>query len=124
MKNDNSITYLVTSIKDLQVIREHFDKYPLITKKRADFELWIQIFSLIKNRKHLTVEGLNKIVGIKASINLGLSDTPSGNNLKAAFPYIFPVQRPDGVPSDFRIKDPNRLAGFVAAEGCFFYWII
>ena len=37
IKNDNSITYLVTSVKDLQVILEHFNKYPLITKKRADF---------------------------------------------------------------------------------------
>lgn len=120
MKNDNSITYLVTSVKDLQVIRQHLEKYPLITKKCADFLLWTQIFSLIQNRKHLTVEGLNKIVAIKASINLGLSYTPSGNKLKAAFPYIVPVQRPQGVPSDSRIKYPNWLAGFVCGEGCFF----
>jgi len=40
IKSKGSANYLVTSIKDLQVIREHFDKYPLFTKKkRADFEL-------------------------------------------------------------------------------------
>jgi hypothetical protein len=38
-KNRDSISYLVTSIKDLQVIKDHFDCYPLITQKRADYEL-------------------------------------------------------------------------------------
>ena len=39
LNKDNSISYIVTSVKDLQVIIEHFEKYLLITKKRADFEL-------------------------------------------------------------------------------------
>jgi hypothetical protein len=43
----------------------------------------------MKNKKHLTIEGLKKIVTIKASINLGLSD-----ELKGAFPGIVPIQRP------------------------------
>jgi LAGLIDADG endonuclease len=38
-KVNDSIQYSVTSVKELQIIREHFDKYPLHTKKRADFEL-------------------------------------------------------------------------------------
>lgn len=33
-----------------------------------------QAVKLVNNKAHLTVEGLNKIVNIKASINLGLSD--------------------------------------------------
>jgi hypothetical protein len=37
----------------------------------------------------LTIEGLKKLVAIKASINSGLSDT-----LKAAFPDITPAARP------------------------------
>ena len=42
------------------------------------------------NRKeHLTTEGFRKIVGIKPSMNLGLSDT-----LTAAFPEIVPFPRP------------------------------
>lgn len=36
---------------------------------------------LIQNKEHLTIEGVNKIVAIKASMNLGLSD-----ELKVAFP--------------------------------------
>lgn len=38
-KNSDSIQYQVSSVKDLQLIQKHFDKYPLHTKKRADFEL-------------------------------------------------------------------------------------
>lgn len=29
--------YLVSSVKDLQAIKEHFDKYPLNSQKGADF---------------------------------------------------------------------------------------
>jgi hypothetical protein len=31
--------YKVQSVKDLKGIINHFDKYPLITNKRADYEL-------------------------------------------------------------------------------------
>jgi len=81
-KNSDSIQYLVTSVKDLLLIQKHFDKYPLHTKKRADFELWKKAFDLIQNKEHLTTQGLQKIVAIKASLNLGLS-----NEFKAAFSY-------------------------------------
>ncbi len=32
--------YKVTSVKDLQVVVNHLDDYPLITKKRSDYELF------------------------------------------------------------------------------------
>lgn len=47
--------YYVTSITDLEVIIQHFDKYPLHTKKRADFELFKQILDLVQNKEHLTM---------------------------------------------------------------------
>lgn len=34
---DNKIQYRVSSIQELKVIIEHFNKYPLLSKKRADF---------------------------------------------------------------------------------------
>ena len=48
---------------------------------------------------HLTPEGLQKIVNIKASINLGLSE-----KLRAAFPDTIPVAR--YLVIDQKIKDP------------------
>jgi hypothetical protein len=32
----DAVTYRVTSIKDIEVIVNHFDKFPLLTKKWAD----------------------------------------------------------------------------------------
>jgi len=61
----------------------------LVTQKRADFEILKQIVEIIKSKRHLTVEGLQEIVNLKASLNLGLSD-----DLKAAFPNTVPVFRP------------------------------
>ena len=43
----------------------------------------------MNDKKHLTLEGFNEIISIKASINKGLTDV-----LKAAFPNIKCVDRP------------------------------
>lgn len=48
-------------------------EYPLLTKK-LDYLLFKQSVHLIENKLHLTMEGLLKLVGIKGSLNLGLSD--------------------------------------------------
>lgn len=108
------ISYRVNVHKDLiGVIIPHFDKYPLITKKRADYELFKQVVDLMGRKEHLTSDGLQKIVNIRASLNNGLSDA-----LKAAFPNTKPVQIP--VVEFKGIPDPNWLSGFVDGEGCFF----
>ncbi|GAA5121420.1 hypothetical protein GCM10023339_38320 [Alloalcanivorax gelatiniphagus] len=39
------------------------------TMKYVDFYLFKQAYYLVKNLEHLTVEGLQKIVAIKASLN-------------------------------------------------------
>ncbi len=56
-RGKDAILYRASSVKDLQVIIDHFDKYPLITQKRADFELLKQGVEIIKRGEHLTVEG-------------------------------------------------------------------
>lgn len=111
-KNNDAVSYLVSSINDLQVILEHFEKYPLLTQKRGDFLLWAQVLYLVKNKEHNTLVGLTKIIALKASLNKGLNE-----ELKAVFPTIVPVER-----SQFGnqlIQDPNWLAGFTSGEGSF-----
>lgn len=114
-KNDSeSIQFIVSSIKELEVIINHFDKYPLLTQKQADYLLFKSAFFIIKTKEHLTQEGFHKILALRASINWGLSD-----KLKAAFPNIKPVNR--RIIKDQSIPDPNWLAGFTSgahsAEG-------
>jgi hypothetical protein len=57
-------------MKDLvNVIIPHFSNYPLITKKKVDFFLLTKVLDIIIQKDHLTLEGLQKIVALKASMN-------------------------------------------------------
>lgn len=57
----------------------------------------------MKENEHLTLEGIKKIISIRASMNKGLS-----HNLKRAIPNIVPITRPtvslDGVKDPFVIN--------------------
>lgn len=68
---ENTRQYIVNSFSALATLISHFDKYPLITQKRADYFLFKMAVGLINNKEHLTAEGFRKILAIKASINLG-----------------------------------------------------
>ena len=105
------LQFRIFSVKDLLKVFKHFDQFPLLTQKQADYELFKQAFNLILSKEHLTKEGLTKIVAIKAYLNKGLSD-----DLKSAF-SVAPIARP--LVNQHIVKDSNRLAGFASAEGCF-----
>jgi len=64
-----SVVYIVESFKELQVIIDHFDKYPLITNKISDYLLFKQCFEIIKKGEHLSEKGLLKIISLKSSLN-------------------------------------------------------
>jgi hypothetical protein len=112
----DSIQYRVSSLKNLQIITNHFDSYPLITQKSADYLLFKQAIAIIKNKEHLSIEGLLKLVGIKATLNWGLSD-----KFKESFPLAKPVVRPSVIynPLNLKIKNLNWIRGFIEAEGSF-----
>ena len=86
----------VRSLSVLSVIVDNFDKFPLVTQKRADFELFKRVLEAMDRKEHLTSEGLQNIVNIRASINNGLSA-----DLKAAFPNTVAVPRPSPFFFDF-----------------------
>jgi len=112
----DSIQYRVSSLKNLQIITDHFDSYPLITQKRADYLLFKQAIALIKNKEHLSIDGLLKLVGIKATLNWGLSD-----KFKEIFPTVKAAVRPSVIynTSDVKVKSLNWIRGFIEGEGCF-----
>jgi hypothetical protein len=96
----NSMSFQIRSLKNLKAVISHFDIYSLISQKEADYVLFKQALDLIKNKKHLTINGFKEILSIKSSMNLGLP-----KSLKEAFPDISPVIRPDVLNNN--IKDPN-----------------
>lgn len=108
------VTFYVQSFSDItQVIIPHFTKYPLLTKKRADFILFSMAVQLLNEKVQSTVEGLQKIINIRASMNKGLPEL-----LKKAFPNTVAVFRPEFNVNS--IYHPNWLVGFVDGEGCFY----
>jgi hypothetical protein len=117
----NSAMYQVTKLGDLLIIIDHFNLYPLLTKKYADFLLFKKAFDIIKDKKHLTIEGLHDLISIRASLNKGLIE-----RLKlvgAANPNIKPAVRPEipNLSKKHNNSDINHwIAGFVSGEGCFF----
>ena len=109
----NKWTFVVASLKDLMRIVEHFDNYPLLTQKYGDYLLFREVIMLMQGKEHLTREGLEKIVAIKASMNLGLS-----KKLQAVFPNVNPVARL--LVRTQKIPHPSWVSGFASGEGCFF----
>jgi hypothetical protein len=107
-----SVQYKVQSLDELEVIILHLNKFPLFSQKHADFKLFEQAFKIIKNKEHLSLEGLTKLLAIRASLNLGLS-----TELKSEFAHIIPITRP--LVPQTKTFDPYWLVGFTSAEGCF-----
>jgi hypothetical protein len=111
-----SVKFRVSSIKDISILIDHLDKYPLKTQKLADYLLFKRAFELVQRKEHYTPTGFCEILSIRAAMNLGLSDS-----LKEAFSDVVSAERPK--VEDHMISDPNWLAGFVEAEGCFYIGI-
>jgi hypothetical protein len=104
--------YSVDSIKDIPVIINHFDKYPLVTQKLSDYFIFKQCYNIIKQGNHLTEKGLLDIIGLKSNLNLGLPV-----KLKKAFPNVIEVNR---VEYKFKgIPNPFWVSGFTSGEGSF-----
>jgi hypothetical protein len=66
----------------------------------------------MKNKEHLTIDGLHKIINIKASMNLGISKI-----IKYEFSNIAPIERPIILTKN--IPDSNWVAVFTTGEGNF-----
>lgn len=70
---DGSVIYLIVKrFADItEKIIPFFHKYPILGEKSKDFNDFCLIAELMKNKAHLTEEGLNQIRQIKAGMNTG-----------------------------------------------------
>ena len=66
IRKDGYVEFIVSYIKDIEILIKHFESYPLLTQKWSDYQLFKQTFILIKNKEHLNMEGLKKIVSLKS----------------------------------------------------------
>lgn len=112
-RSKDMVFYSVSSLKDLiAFIIPHFSNYSLLTQKAIDFSFLKKIVNLMKNKDHLTSNGLIRIVNMKAAMNRGLSDF-----MKISFAKFIPTYRP--VIDNESIPDPYWVSGFVSGEGTF-----
>ena len=67
-ENTGHVVYLASKLSDInEIIISHFKKYPLQGYKFIDYEKFCSVALLMKNKQHLTPEGLDKIIKIKNS---------------------------------------------------------
>src|SRR5438270_5090518 len=89
-KHRSNVVYQVQSFEDLlNVIIPHFNEYILLTQKRHDFLLFKIIVNILKTKQHTSIEVLQDIINIRASMNKGLS-----RELLLSFPNTVPYSRP------------------------------
>ena len=70
--NNNSKVFAVWKFEDVfNIIIPFFQNYSLQGNKKLNFLDFIKVAHLIKNKAHLTVEGLDKIESIKSGMHYG-----------------------------------------------------
>jgi hypothetical protein len=70
-KRDKCLVYVVRDRNDLiQKIIPFFERYPLQTAKRKDFESFRDIVQMMSSGDHLTLDGFEKITRIAFAMNM------------------------------------------------------
>lgn len=115
-KKSNVLKYSTASLKDLSsIVIPHFKKYPLLTltltQKGADFLFFEQIVELMKKGAHLTINGLQQVINIRASMNTGLSEIIKSEFSNNISPIVRRIIKSNLIP------DPQWISGFVSGEG-------
>jgi len=111
--SENIYVYKVRSLKELHIIKNHFEKYPLQSTKCIHFQLWCQVFNILENKEHRTYEGFIKILSIKANFPKGLS-----KSILEAHPNVVYVVKSEFKPLITPLE-PLWISGFVVADATF-----
>ncbi len=102
--------------KGMEYIIPFFEKYPLVTKKQADFVLWAKIVRLMYNGVHKSGrEGFINCMNHMINLNYGHKSVSKWMEI---FPEIIVTPRPE-VKLVSSI-DPDWLNGFISGDGSFY----
>lgn len=69
-KNNTVLLQIKNNFDIENKIIPFFDKYPILGIKSLDFADFKSVAELVKNKEHLTAEGLSKIIQIAEGMNL------------------------------------------------------
>jgi hypothetical protein len=71
-KNVEILNLTIEKFSDItRIIIPFFIKYPILGVKSQDFSDFVKIADLIRDKEHLTEDGLDKIIKIKSGMNKG-----------------------------------------------------
>nr|UZS77567.1 hypothetical protein [Lentinula edodes]UZS77616.1 hypothetical protein [Lentinula edodes]UZS77642.1 hypothetical protein [Lentinula edodes]UZS77668.1 hypothetical protein [Lentinula edodes]UZS77694.1 hypothetical protein [Lentinula edodes] len=77
--------YRIKSLESiLEKIIPHFESYPCLTSKYLNYRDWKKIALIMKNKEHLTIEGINKIIEISSKMNKARSFEDKYNYCKTS----------------------------------------
>ncbi len=75
-------SYRIRKLEQLERICEFFMNHPLKTKKNVDFRKFRKIILMMKEKKHLSQEGLKEIIDLALQMNT--TERPALENIKSA----------------------------------------
>ena len=61
----DEVVFRVRTLKEVLLLIDFFDLHPLITQKKADYILFKHVALIMKDKQHLTPEGLLEIVKLR-----------------------------------------------------------
>lgn len=114
------VHYKVRSRKDLSIIIEHFNKYPLHTSKMISFVYFTKIYDSIGQKLHTNVNGFLQLASLINRLNKSLSASLMENLSKLG---VLPNVELES-PVINRNPDLNLfwISGFITGEGSFTYF--
>ena len=113
----NYVTYRVENLLDVvNEIIPHFDKYPVQSTKAISFYLFKASAAIIKNKRHLDLNGYKEMLSYKAALKKGLTANIFQHS---EFSNIVPFNTAKIFIEKNTKLDPQYIAGFVAGDGSF-----
>lgn len=105
-KSNGISTYEVNKLSDLNnKIMPHFNKYPLLTSKKINFNLWIKGIEIL-NKKDYKNKTMNELLEIINKMNKKITF-----EIKWKFLNLNIVNK----------INPNWITGFTDGDGCFYF---
>ena len=98
--------YDVNSIKDLEIIIEHFYFYPLQSSKRNMFYIFVILINMIKNKEHLTLNGFILSLAYIDILNKNINKNVLNEIMKTYGPLPTLILPPVSIIQNLQIPSP------------------
>jgi hypothetical protein len=109
-KQNKTLNYQINSFKDIHSkLIPFLDKNPLLTSKQLNYLTFKKAINMLINGEHLTIKGIEELKALAKEMNTNRTFEEKWNFTQNYCPTV-------------KIT-PEWIAGFVDAEGCFYFYI-